>query len=50
MQDVGDLALVAQEEVRQDLRTMFRGAIRASLEVFLAAELEAIQRASTSSS
>lgn len=42
MKDVGELPVVAQEEVRQDLRAMFRGAIRASLEVFLAEELEVL--------
>ncbi len=42
MKDVGDLALVAQEEVQQDLRALFRGAIRASLEVFLTEELAAL--------
>ena len=42
MKDVGDLAMVAQEDVQQDLQAMFRGAIRASLEVFLEAELEAL--------
>ena len=39
MKDVGELAMVAQEDVQQDLQAMFRGAIRASLEVFLEAEL-----------
>ena len=42
MQDVGEMVPVAQEAVRQDLRAMFRGAIRASLELFLKAELEAL--------
>ena len=42
MQDVGEMAVVAQEEVGQDLRAMFRGAIRASLEVFLEQEVEAL--------
>ena len=42
MKDVGALAMVAQEDVQQDLQAMFRGAIRASLEVFLEAELEAL--------
>ena len=42
MKDVGERAMVAQEDVRQDLRAMFRGAIRASLEVFLEAELESL--------
>ncbi len=31
---------VTQEDMQQDLRAMFRGAIRASLEVFLEAEIE----------
>ncbi len=34
MQDVGEMVPVAQEAVGQDLRAMFRGAIRASLELF----------------
>lgn len=42
MQDVGEMVPVAQEAVRQDLRGMFHGAIRASLELFLEAELEAL--------
>ena len=42
MRDVGGVALVAQEDVQQDLRAMFRGAIRASLELFLEAELETL--------
>ena len=42
MEQVGELAVVSQEEVRQDLRAMFRGAIRASLALFLEAELEAL--------
>ena len=42
MDDVGEMVPVAQEAVRQDLQAMFRGAIRASLEVFLEAELEAL--------
>jgi transposase-like protein len=33
---------VTQEDMQQDLRAMFRGAIRASLEVFLEAELETL--------
>ena len=33
---------VTQEAMQQDLRAMFRGAIRASLEVFLEAELETL--------
>jgi transposase-like protein len=40
VKDVGDFAGVAQEEIRQDLRAMLRGAIRAGLEVVLAEELE----------
>ena len=40
MKDVGDFAGVTQEEIRQDLRAMLRGAIRAGLEVVLAEELE----------
>ena len=40
MKDVGDFSVVAQEEIRQDLRAMLRGAIRAGLEVVLAEELE----------
>ena len=40
MRDVGEVTVVAQEDVRQDLQAMFRGAIRASLEVFLEQELE----------
>ena len=39
MRNVGDVTVVAQEDVQQDLRAMFRGAIRASLELFLEAEL-----------
>lgn len=42
MKDVGDGALVAQEVIRQDLRALLRGAIRAGLEVFLAEELERV--------
>ena len=42
MDDVGERVPVAQEAVRQDLRAMFRGAIRASLELFLEAELESL--------
>ncbi len=42
MRNVGDVTLVAQEDVQQDLRAMFRGAIRASLELFLEAELETL--------
>ena len=42
MQDVREFPVVAQEAVRQDLRALFRGAIRASLEVFLQEELEAV--------
>ena len=33
---------VTQDDMQQDLRAMFRGAIRASLEVFLEAELETL--------
>jgi transposase-like protein len=40
MQDVGEFAGVAQEEIRQDLGAMLRGAIRAGLELVLAEELE----------
>ncbi|MFQ5705800.1 MAG: IS256 family transposase [Gemmatimonadales bacterium] len=42
MMDVGELAPVPQEAVGQDLQAMFRGAIRASLELFLEAELESL--------
>ena len=42
MRDVRDGALVAQEEIRQDLRVLLRGAVRAGLEVFLAEELERV--------
>lgn len=42
MKDVGEFSVVAQEEIRQDLRAMLRGAIRAGLEVVLAAELERV--------
>ena len=42
MYDVGEMVPVAQEDVRQDLQAMFRGAIRASLEMFLEAELESL--------
>ena len=42
MQDVGDFSRVAQEEIRQDLQAMLRGAIRAGLEVVLAEELERV--------
>lgn len=42
MRDVGDGALVAQEEIRQDLRALLRGAVRAGLEVFVAEELERV--------
>ncbi len=37
MREVGELAGVAQEDVREDLQAMFRGAIRANLEGVLAA-------------
>lgn len=42
MRDVGDGVLVTQEEVRQDLRALLRGAVRAGLEVFLVEELEGL--------
>lgn len=42
MQDVGEMVPMAQEDVRQDLRAMFRGAIRASLAVFLEQEVETL--------
>ncbi len=42
MKKVDEWAGVTQEDMQQDLRTMFRGAIRASLEVFLEAEWEAL--------
>lgn len=42
MQKVGEMVPLAQAEVRQDLQAMFRGAIRASLELFLEAELETL--------
>ncbi len=42
MMEVGEVTVVAQEDVRQDLRAMFRGAIRVSLEMFLEAELESL--------
>ncbi len=42
MHDVGEMVPVAQEDVRQDLRAMFRGAIRASLAVFLEQEVETL--------
>ena len=42
MKDVGEFSVVAQEEIRQDLRAMLRGAIRAGLEVVLAEELERV--------
>jgi transposase-like protein len=42
VKDVGDVSMVAQEEIRQDLQAMLRGAIRAGLEVVLAAELERV--------
>lgn len=38
----GEDALVSQEEIRQDLRSLLRGAVRAGLEVFLAEELERV--------
>jgi len=42
VRDVGEVARVAQEEIRQDLRALLRGAVRAGLEVFLAEELERV--------
>jgi transposase-like protein len=42
VRDVGDGVLVTQEEVRQDLRALLRGAVRAGLEVFLVEELEGL--------
>lgn len=42
MNDVGDFSVVAQEEIRQDLRALLRGAIRTGLELFLVEELEAL--------
>ncbi len=42
MEDIGDVSMVAQEEIQQDLQAMLRGAIRAGLEVVLAAELERV--------
>jgi transposase-like protein len=42
VKDVGDFAMVAQEEIQQDLQAMLRGAIRAGLEVVLATELERV--------
>ena len=35
MREVGELAGVGKEDVRQDLQAMFRGAVRASLELFV---------------
>lgn len=40
MKDVGKISVVAQEDMQVDLRAMFRGAIRASLNMFLEEELE----------
>ena len=40
MRDIGEFPMVAQGEIQQDLQAMLRGAIRAGLEVVLAAELE----------
>jgi putative transposase len=40
MKDGGDFGGMAQEEIRQDLGAMLRGAIRAGLEVVLVKELE----------
>jgi transposase-like protein len=42
MRDVGELTTMTQEAMQQDLRALFRGAIRVSLELFLEAELEAL--------
>lgn len=42
MGNVGEFAAVPQEAMEQDLRAMLRGAIRASLEVFLQEELTAL--------
>ena len=42
VKDVDDFVVVAQEEIQQDLQAMLRGAIRAGLEVVLAAELERV--------
>lgn len=42
MNDVGDFSVAAQEEIRQDLRALLRGAIRTGLELFLVEELEAL--------
>lgn len=42
MREVGELATMTQEAMQQDLRALFRGAIRVSLELFLEAELEAL--------
>ena len=40
MKKVDEWTGVTQEDMQQDLQAMFRGAIRASLEVFLEAEIE----------
>ncbi len=42
MMEVGEMVPVAQEAEGQDLRALFRGAIRARLELFLETELEAL--------
>ena len=42
MRKMDEWTRVTQEDMQQDLRAMFRGAIRASLEVFLEAELETL--------
>ena len=42
MGSVGESAAVPQEAIELDLRAMLRGAIRASLEVFLQEELTAL--------
>jgi transposase-like protein len=42
MQDVVEIGRVAQDELRQDLSTLFRGAIRLTLEMVLEEELKAM--------
>lgn len=42
MENSGEWTAVTQETVQTDLQAMFRGAIRASLELFLEAELETL--------
>ncbi len=44
MKDVGKISVVTQDEMQMDLRAMFRGAIRASLNTFLEEELEQLDR------